>query len=1240
MMATLYYKKPDALVALQQREGRHAVIEASAGTGKTYTIEHIVADLLLRGEVKVNEVLVVTFTRAATADLKKKIRERLQELVRAWSGLEPGEVRTLDGGESQAGEPAALPGFGVVEAEGVERLKMALRSFDQASIYTIHGFCQRILVEHAFANKRLLEQEHVDGDQLVHRAISEALRQDVPADPELRYWLQAYLGAGKGLDTLRETLAGYVKTRGEYLPRVQVNLDALAASAQEGGAYFAALEGAAFDEELDALRPGGKKVHGGTRNAFKKHVRAMIEGFSSPPTGVLETKALLEGALAAPFKYLAGKKEHDVLVHMPELLRAVEALEELSFDVELCVVQALGPQIARRIEAIKQAEGVYTYEDMLTLVRDTLAADGEHGELLNVLRDRFSHAIIDEFQDTDEVQWEIFERLFVGGLAGAAPTQAHRLVLIGDPKQAIYGFRGGDVHTYLRARQRLLGEEAPIPLTQNFRSTPQVIGAYNAIFDQRAAQRVELGEGIGYAHPVSAGKAWFEAEVEGQRAPGVRVLNLKSEREKLSVSELRKGLARGIATRVRGLLRGEGAPGYPQEPGGDLVGQVGPEDIYVLCRRRSDGLMVAEALRSQGVPYAFLKMDGLFETQEARDVYDLLMALVDPQDRSRRARAWMTGFFELELGQLANLEAVSESEAIYQRLLRWAWLGEQRAYHALFQELIEASGLMRRRLLLDVSERELTNYQHLLELMAEECTRERLSMEELAARLKSYREGRAMPEGESGDQQRLEVESKAVQILTAHGSKGLQRGIVFVVPGFSDLISSRRKDYALKVPRESGGMRPVRWVASTSEMPPGWEELLIEQTRAEASRLNYVALTRAEVMLYLPYLEAESPAYSDNRDKRDPYFDVIDRLRAMRDEPTGAFLEWLDVDLDARAREVDLHQVQSTLGRVRLQGLELLAEERVAPDVLSTLMERRWEVTSFSSLRGQVGGEGLLDEAAAEVEKGDDARDDEVVFDPAFPGGMATGNFVHGVLETLEYARVRDYADEAAWVADEELQAFFEQHRSSFGADPSTLKPAMRAVYRTLLSRVEMPVAGEEALEALHRLNPERVRRELEFLFPIPELCEEEADGLRRKFGRGARVQGGFVKGFVDLLFEHQGKIYFADWKTNLVRSYDSPTLAGHVAANYAEQARLYTVALCRVLDMTCEADYEARFGGLFYFYVRGMHPQRPGEGIYRARPSWAQIVGFERSLHERIRRVKRGDEERAPVPGPQAEPV
>src|SRR5690554_4495692 len=285
MMTTLFYEKPDAL--LQLPSNRHAVIEASAGTGKTYTIQHIVVDLLLRRKISVQDILIVTFTRAATGDLKKKIRETLQELIEVFSTVEEGEVATYQGGKSTPGAPTDTSQFGRIDAEGMSLLRRALRTFDQASIYTIHGFCQRILVEHAFANKRLLEQEHVDGESLVNRAISEALREDVPEDAELRKWLQFYLGSGKKISDLRKALRTYVTTTGEYLP--EFNLAKIETSREQLGQVFSRTDLQTLGQ---AISDAGVSTR--TRNIIiDKHLPNLLAGWQAMEGHLAD--ALLEG---------------------------------------------------------------------------------------------------------------------------------------------------------------------------------------------------------------------------------------------------------------------------------------------------------------------------------------------------------------------------------------------------------------------------------------------------------------------------------------------------------------------------------------------------------------------------------------------------------------------------------------------------------------------------------------------------------------------------------------------------------------------------------------------------------------------------------------------------------------------------------------------------------------------------------------------------------------------------------
>ena len=312
-----------------------------------------------------------------------------------------------------------------------------------------------------------------------------------------------------------------------------------------------------------------------------------------------------------------------------EVLTALLTLADAAVPLATAMAQRFGPLVEERLRARKRSAGHYDYEDMLALVAEALHGP-QGGDLAAALRARYRLAIIDEFQDTDPVQWEIFRTIFLDG-PGARP-----LYVVGDPKQSIYGFRGADVNTYTDACRAIGPASAQVALDRNFRSTGAVIDAFNALLDQGAPLPF-FSAGAGYAHPVRpGGKVGAGA---GDSGPPLSLLRVNGESEdKLPMRVVRTTLARAIADEIAALLASPDAPP--------------PHEVFVLTRIRKESQTIAAALAARGVPAVVYGQEGLYETDEAREVRDLLRAIADPHDPGKRLRAWLTPFFALPITEL------------------------------------------------------------------------------------------------------------------------------------------------------------------------------------------------------------------------------------------------------------------------------------------------------------------------------------------------------------------------------------------------------------------------------------------------------------------------------------------------------------------------------------------------------------------------------------------------------------
>ena len=1161
-MKAVRYQKPAILSRLPRRG--HAVIEASAGTGKTYTIEHLVVDLLLGGGASIGELLVVTFTEKATAELKARVRTLLEKLV-------------VLGPDEGAGPDVPDEACWLLDGDARARLRKALLDFDTATIATIHGFCQRVLGEQAFATRRLFAETLVDGADAFSAAFRDVLRSELAREPGFRSLLAAYL-ADRSVEDLEELLYTCSRERGRLLPRYDPTAIDRALAEFPAGA-LAALEAEAKGRDRTTLKNRWNKV--------AEPVAAALA--SSDPVARLRAVGELiqrkSGASA-----LSNLRETVAMVGGPAAPgadAALAALERAAVPLAAAAVQWFLPPVVARLSARKREAGLLDFDDMLVLLRDALHGPGGE-ELARLLRGRYRYALVDEFQDTDEVQWEIFRRVFF-----ECPDTS--LFLIGDPKQAIYGFRGADVHAYLKARRAV--EEAGgvvVPIDQNFRSTAAMIEAYNRILDQAADAPFFTGE-IRYDHPVTCGKdALRLLGPDGTAAPPVRLFELRPSRAGASKAVLLPPLAAGIAGEIRALL--DPAAGLRFDEGkGEAPRPLFARDVFVLTRSIDEGREIGAVLREAGIPHAFFKQDGLFQTDEAGHLLDVLAALAAPDDRSARIRAWLTPLFGLRLEELPAARDLGADHPLVATLDGWRALGERRDYEALFAAILDGSGLVRRTLLAG-DERALTNYGHLVELLLEEVARRGPTLDELAATLRSWVEERALPPGESGNVQRLESERDAVQIMTLHKSKGLEAPVVFLAGGFKSPSWSR-----LTVFHDEGGR--AAWIGSPPEGPGAIAD---RESAEEDQRLLYVGLTRAKARLYLPYVpfEAEDGGEGPGREVDGCYAAVNRRLedlvRAGDLAGTAGPLFERVVVRDAAVEAEDEAAVAGKLVGFAPRP-ELLAEVR--DDSFAKLRRERGGlvITSYSRLAGRAHLPVRGDETA-ELD-----RDEEAPAAPPpddLPGGTGTGNFLHEVLEAVSLDTVRGI-DAEAWATLPSIDRLLRRTARRHELDERHLPRAARVVHAALVTPLGPDLPSV--------IGAREVSRELEFLYPIPEAAHpllSRSDGSPGPLA----VHRGFVKGFIDLVFEHDGRVYFADWKSDFLPSYGADALAAHVRDRYDVQARLYSLAIVKYLGLRTEADFEARFGGLLYLFLRGL-AAGAGGGRFFARPSFATVAAWEADL-------------------------
>ncbi|QNH19265.1 exodeoxyribonuclease V subunit beta [Xanthomonas sp. GW] len=1215
------------------------LIEASAGTGKTFTLATLFTRLVVERGLRIGQILAVTFTEAATQELRRRIRERLAlaatlvptaapvgaasaateiagdlvptEIADDLSRLKPLLQDAPDAALTRAILDAHLAASDETPAALRRRLQQAVEEIDLAAIFTIHGFCARVLREHAlesgqtFAAPELLANDRdllgeVAADLWRQRAADAATADDLVA-----------LWPG-GPDALASDLRQLVR-HPQLLPAAPALADDVAAAAQQVQDAAVALAtafhayGTAFFEAIAAAIEDGVLSKVSYKPEWLASLWHWCEGFAAAPAAGLPPHAKLIKLTATELtsgtnKKFVGRTPTSPMSHEVDgYLAALARLEEARARRRIRLLHALRCDAVARLSLLKRQRRVQTYDDLVDGVAHALRPDGPQAEALaRRLRAQYAIALVDEFQDTDDRQWSIFSNVFGEGALAREAALEPALFVIGDPKQAIYGFRGGDVQTYLAAAAD--AEPAP-PLGHNFRSRPALLAAIDALYAQAGYAQAFLTDGIAF-HPVQPGSKRHDAELQrdGATAPALTLWRApeppppdKGKPKPWSAGRARALCTAACVAAIRDWLAG-GRAGTATL-GGRAV-QAG--DIAVLVRSHGEANRIQQALGAVGIPAVAAGKQSLFATDEALELLTLLQALLDPGDDSRLRTALATVLIGEDAAAIAALEHNGDRHRSWQQqALDWRERWQRGGPLALIGDLGAAHA--QRLLALVDGERRLTNYLQLAETLQEADTRA-LGPHGLVDWL-SRRIANADDNDET-QQLRLESDARRVQIVTLHKSKGLEYPLVFlpyVGIGRSDRGAGRH--CVVHTPPLG---RQLHW--NTGKDDPAWsaaEAAWKQEQRAEDARLLYVGLTRAEHALWI----ATGPFHQHERTALAAMVGDLDALQAAAGE--GAIA-------------IDAMQPPATLPR-----LPLADEIQVPPArVPQRHIVPEWWVYSFTQLANADAG-AAADPMASATVVGSGGNDepstseavattlDVEAFDRRFTGNRF-GVAMHDVFERCDFAAWRDWRPGQP-APDGQTAALLEAlQRGGYAQDELEDGAAML----TALVGHTLTVALPEGTRLAAVPEPQR-RNEMEFHFAMRPtrvdallalLHRFGVVGERQAFGARQRLEG-LMTGLIDLTYQHDGRWYVLDYKSNRLPSYDADALVRAMAhSEYELQALIYTVALHRWLRFRLGEtyDYARDFGGVRYLFCRGLDATRdpsPGVHAWRFDPALVEAV-------------------------------
>ncbi|WP_162062537.1 exodeoxyribonuclease V subunit beta [Vibrio taketomensis] len=1153
------------------------LIEASAGTGKTFTIAGLYLRLLLghgsessRHQVllTVDQILVVTFTEAATAELRDRIRARIHDARIAFA-------------RGESNDPVIQPLLTEIRdhQQAASILLQAERQMDEAAVYTIHGFCQRMLTQNAFESGSRFDNEFVtDESHLKAQIVADYWRRNFyPLPLKLAGEVRSIWGSPAAL---LGDISGYLigaplklsvnAMQGDLAALHQTNLEQIDQLKKQ---WLAGQK-----DYHDLIANSGINKRSYSAKSLPAWLAAVDEWASSETTSYGYPEQLEKFAQNVLIEKTAKGEapQHAVFAAIEAFLAEPVSLKAplLAHAIEHCRTM---------LAKAKQQKQWLSFDDLLTNLSAAIDND-EAGLLAERIRTLYPVAMIDEFQDTDPLQYSIFSRIYL-------PHPQCGLFMIGDPKQAIYGFRGADIFTYIKARNQV---SSHFTLGTNWRSSADMVAAVNQVFELPDSAFI-YDQDIPFIpvapSPNAEQRSW---QLNGIKQPALTYWLQEAQDKPLAKGEYLEAMAKATADQIQTILTAaqQGQACFTSGKGSDAI-KAG--DIAVLVRTGSEGRMIKQALSKQGIASVYLSSrDSVFSAAIAQDVQRLLQAVLTPEnDRALRA-SLASELFALDAG---SLDALNNDESVWENAVnefkeyRKLWL--QRGVLPMLRAVMSKRHIAERLLEEENGERHLTDLMHLGELLQQasgELDSDHGLLRWLAQAISDAQHGL----GGSDDQiQRLESERNLVQIVTIHKSKGLEYELVFL-----PFVLSYREASEAKYYDAQNDQTILDITKNDAALAQADKERL-----AEDLRLIYVALTRA---VYGCFIGA-APLRNGRSTK----------------EPTGVHHSAIGYLLQ-NGQEGSISDLTNAITR-QANGLECVVlsdlppsydEPFVANEVqantlyareLEQEIDRSWRITSYSGLVKQGSHHSADDDLLRLDVDSSQEQDEQELVEPersifTFPRGARPGTFLHSLFEEVEFTEPAN---------SEANQQVILSLMESEQLELEWL-PILQQLVDTVLAT---PLDGKEL-----RLNQKTAAQrlvEMEFLLPIEVLAAAELnrviqrnDTLSAKAGDlGFHTVQGMLKGFIDLVFEHQGKYYVLDWKSNHlgdeIHDYHGDALRQAMADHrYDLQYQIYALALHRFLrSRVANYDYQQHFGGVYYLFLRGMDGEGQ-HGIFSAKPS------------------------------------
>ena len=1174
-----------------------SLIEASAGTGKTYTIGSLYLRLLLKsGEnnfsrpLNVEEILVVTFTEMATEELKKKIRERITDAIDKLTTFS--EIQDKSAFKNDEFLTTLCHDLDIFEA--IHRLKLAEQNMDLAAIYTIHGFCRRMLMQYAFHSGIHFNLELIkDQSDLLVRFANECWREHFyPLPFEMAHFIANELKSpdyvlsllesdlGKNLivdlenqqalsisitEFLQQYLGGYLK-----------DIKALKRFWLESEGKISELITEELNKDYAKGEPKSLSRRSYNTSRLAKWIDQVNAWANDPRDYVLNDTLMSYFTQSA----LGEKGEEGASLFIAPVFTELEERANALISPDLLrriILYHYRQGLQKKLLDYKLNHQEKSFDDLLRLLSEAL--QGTQGdELAEMIRFQYPFAMIDEFQDTDSQQYAIFSKIYRDN-----PEKNTGFIMIGDPKQAIYRFRGADIFTYLKASDEA---QSRFELTKNYRSEKNLVDGVNALFNFPKSPFIY--QNINFT-AVDSRDDHLRFYLNGKAEPAYRFYLTES--DKVNKTEMAKICAISIQHWLKSAAENQAV--FQNE---DTCKTLQAANIAVLVRDKNEAALVKNELQKLGIASVYLSdQNSVFDSNVAKELAWVLKACLNVAERPI-LNAIATALFGLNA---ADIHQIQQNEADWQRwadsFAQYQQTWQRQGILAMLHQILLEQGISERLLSQATGERDLTDFLHLAEILQQAAT-----LHESEEALLSWFEKQIQGEGRQETQIRLESERQLVKIVTIHKSKGLEYDLVWLP--------------FLAVPSKDPSKKDINIYYSKERDETLWDmenrnlNALYEETFAEELRLLYVALTRAKYQIAFAL-----PAQFDKKWNALHY--VLSQgeigkeiaLSAPKDTETllQTFKEKMqdNVEICTKPNLKALPALSTNTKNDELKAAEFTGN-----------IEQDWRITSFTSIeQGHRRQHYFTESTGKKHAVFDDAKDydsqNSIEISTALlnenessildlPRGKQVGTALHRHFENCYFSDLTN---------TEEIDKL----RQSLQLDETFTEQ----LQNWLQQISHTPLSNEIGIALADLANKDCIK-EMPFYLAIREHFDVEAFNRALKAHHHLpseplqfeQIQG-MVRGSIDLVFRHNGKYYLIDYKSNFLGStladYNQDALKKEMLhSHYDWQYLIYTLALHRYLQSVVpHYDYARDFGGVFYLFLRGMNGE-PQSGVFYDRPS------------------------------------